>query len=69
MIQFFQVLFLVAAIVLLVLNVISFNKYSESKKHPEAKPHPIKWFYFILTSLVALGCAINSIIWLIKGKG
>jgi hypothetical protein len=68
MIQFFQVLFLVAAIVLLVLNVISFNKYSESKKHPEAKPHPINWFYFTLTSLVAIGCALNIIIiWIKKG--
>ena len=62
MIKFFQVLFLVASIVLIVLNIIEFNKYSEAKKHPDAVPHPIRWFSFILTSLVALGCALNIII-------
>ncbi|HYM93535.1 MAG TPA: hypothetical protein VET23_05300 [Chitinophagaceae bacterium] len=67
MVKFFQVLFLVAAIVLLVLNVIHFNKYRESKKQPDAKLHSIKWFDFILTSLVALGCALNIIIeWISK---
>jgi hypothetical protein len=68
MIKFFQVLFLVASIVLLVLNILDYNKYTESKRHPEAKPHPIKWFNLILTSLVALGCALNIIIgWVSKG--
>jgi hypothetical protein len=68
MIKFFQVLFLVASIVLLVLNILDYNKYAESKRHPEAKPHPIKWFNLILTSLVALGCALNIIIgWVSKG--
>lgn len=69
MVRYFQVLFLVAAIVLIVLNVIHFNKYQESRRHPDAKPHPIKWFDFILTSLVALGCALNIIIsWINSGK-
>lgn len=69
MIKFFQVLFLVASIVLIVLNVIRFNKYRESKQHPGAIPHPIKWFDFILTSLVAVGCALNIIItWLSSSK-
>ena len=68
MIKFFQVLFLVAAIVLIVLNIIHYNKYREAKRHPDAKPHPIRWFDFILTSLVALGCALNIIIaWISKG--
>lgn len=66
MIKFFQVMFLVAAIVLLVLNVIKYNKYAEGKKEGHT-PHPIKWFDFILTSLVALGCALNIIIgWISK---
>ena len=66
MVMFFQIMFLVAAIVLLVLNVIHYNKYIESKKHPDTKPHPIRWFDFILTSLVAIGCALNIIIELLK---
>lgn len=66
MIQFFQVVFLVAAIVVIVLNVISYNKYVEGKKEA-GKPHPIRWFDFILTTLVALGCALNIIIqWIAK---
>ena len=68
MIQFFQVLFLIAAIVLIVLNVLEFNKWQEGKKEGSTKPHPIKWFPFILTSLVALGCVLNIIVaWIRKG--
>ena len=67
MIQFFQVLFLMAAVVLMVLNVLEFNKWQEGRKEGSIKPHPIKWFNFILTSLVALGCALNIIIqWISK---
>jgi hypothetical protein len=67
MIKFFQVLFLAASIVLLVLNILDYTKYAESKKHMDAKLHPIKWFNLILTSLVALGCALNIIIgWISK---
>ena len=67
MIKFFQVLFLVSAIVLLGLNILDYNKYAESKRHPEMKIHPIKWFNLILSSLVALGCALNIIIgWISK---
>ena len=68
MIKFFQVLFLVASTVLLVLNILDYNKYAESKRHPDLKPPVFKWFNFILTSLVALGCALNIIItWISKG--
>ncbi|MGQ0740487.1 MAG: hypothetical protein ACT4OJ_15665 [Bacteroidota bacterium] len=68
MIQFFQVLFLIAAIVLIVLNVLEFNKWQEGKKEGSTKPHPIKWFPFILTSLVAVGCVLNIIVaWIKKG--
>jgi len=68
MINFFQVLFLVSSIVLLVLNVLEYNKYAEAKRHPEMKPYPVSWFNLILTSLVALGCALNIIIrWINKG--
>ena len=67
MIQFFQVVFLMAAVVLMVLNVLEFNKWQEGRKEGSIKPHPIKWFNFILTSLVALGCALNIIIqWISK---
>ena len=66
MIKFFQVLFLIAAVVLIVLNVIKYNKYLQDKKDGQVAK-PIKWFDFILTSLVALGCALNIIIgWISK---
>jgi hypothetical protein len=67
MIQFFQVLFFTAAIVLIVLNVLEFNKYRESRNEAAEKRHPVKWFSFILTSLVAIGLALNIVIqWLKK---
>ncbi len=59
MIKFFQILFLVAAIVLLVLNILDYNKYAENKRHPETRPHPIKWFNLISTSLVAFGLCVK----------
>jgi uncharacterized membrane protein AbrB (regulator of aidB expression) len=68
MIQFFQVLFMISAVVLIVLNVLEFNKYQEGRKEGSLKPHPIKWFNFVLTSLVALGCVLNIIVaWIKKG--
>lgn len=68
MIQFFQVLFLIAAVVLIVLNVLEFNKWQEGRKEGSTKPHPIKWFPFILTSIVAVGCVLNIIVaWIKKG--
>jgi hypothetical protein len=66
MIMFFQIIFLVASIVLLVLNIIHYNRYLESKRHPGVTPYPIRWFDFILTSIVAIGCALNIIIILLK---
>ena len=62
MIKFFQVLFFSAAVVLIVLNVLEFNKWQEGRKEGSTKPHPIKWFNFILTSLVAVGCVLNILI-------
>ena len=68
MIQFFQVLFFAAAVTLIVLNVLDFNKYQEGKKEGSTKPHPVKWFNFVLTSLVALGCVLNILVaWIKKG--
>lgn len=65
MIKFFQILFFTTAIVQLVLNVIEFNKWQEGRKADpkdgNSKPHPIKWFPFILTSIVAIGCMLNII--------
>jgi hypothetical protein len=69
MITFFQVLFFTCAVVLIVLNVIEFNKYRETRKIKVDGyiPHSIKWFNFILTSVVALGCALNIVIqWISK---
>jgi hypothetical protein len=67
MIKFFQVLFLIASVILIVINVLDFKKWEEGKKEGSTKPHPIKWFNFILTSLVAVGCALNIIIqWISK---
>ena len=62
MIQFFQILFFTAAIVLIVLNVIEFNKYQETKNEAIDKRHPIKWFSFILTSVVAVGLVLNIVV-------
>jgi len=68
MIQFFQVLFLIAAVILIVLNVLDFNKWQESRKEGSTKPHPLNWFNFILTSTVAVGCVLNIIVaWIRKG--
>ncbi len=67
MIKFFQVLFLIASVILIVINVLEFKKWEDGKKEGSTKPHPIKWFSFILTSLVAVGCALNIIIqWISK---
>jgi uncharacterized membrane protein AbrB (regulator of aidB expression) len=62
MVQFFQILFFTAAIVLIVLNVLEFNKYQEHKNEALDKRHPIKWFSFILTSLVAVGLVLNIVV-------
>lgn len=68
MIAFFQLVFLIAAVILIVLNVLEFNKYQEGRKEGSLKPHPIKWVYFVLTSLVAIGCMLNIIVaWIKKG--
>ncbi|MBK6936561.1 MAG: hypothetical protein IPH18_06500 [Chitinophagaceae bacterium] len=68
MINFFQIVFLVSSIILIVLNVLDFNKWQEGRKEDSTKPHSVKWFSFILTSLVAVGCALNIIIgWISKG--
>lgn len=67
MILFFQVLFLVAAVILIVLNVVDFNKWQESRREGNSKPYNIRWFIFVLTSIVAVGCVLNIIIgWINK---
>ena len=62
MIKFFQVLFFSAGVVLIVLNVLEFSKWQESRREGATKPHPMRWFQFILTSLVAIGCVLNILI-------
>lgn len=66
MVQFFQVLFFTAAIILIVLNSIQLNNYLESKKNGTLST--IKWFNFILTSIVALGCALNIVVGWFQGR-
>jgi hypothetical protein len=66
MLHFFQTVFLVASIVVIVLNVLEYNKWQEGRKEGSTKPYPIKWVSFIISSLVALGCALNVIIWFIR---
>ena len=67
MIKFFQVVFLIASVILIVMNIIEFNKWRESKKEGSTKPYPFKWFSFIITSLVSVGCVLNIIIqWISK---
>lgn len=66
MIQFFQVLFFTASVVLIVLNALQFNRYQEGKKDG-VNAYPIKWFNFVLTSLVAIGCVLNIVVdWIQK---
>jgi hypothetical protein len=67
MIAFFQVLFFIASLVLLVMNFLDFTKWRESRKSGAVKIYTIRWFQFILTSLVALGCFLNILIgWISK---
>lgn len=66
MLYFFQTVFLVASIVVIVLNVLEYNKWQEGRQEGSTKPYPIKWVNFIISSLVALGCALNVIIWFIR---
>lgn len=66
MVQAFQVTFFIAGVVLIVLNVLQFNKYQEGRKNG-GNLYPIKWLHFILTSLVAVGCVLNILIgWIQK---
>lgn len=65
--KFFQVLFLLAAATLIVINILEFKKWEEGKKEGSTKSYSIKWFSFILTSIVAIGCVLNIIIpWISK---
>lgn len=67
MINFFQVLFFIASLWLLVMNGLEINKWNDSRKAGSVKQFPIRWFNFILTSLVALGCFLNILIgWISK---
>jgi len=67
MIQFFQVIFLMASVIVIVLNIVEFNKWQESRKEGNVKPYTIRWFNFILVSLVALGCLLNILVqWISK---
>ena len=66
MIAFFQVLFFLAAIVLIVLNILDLRKYLDHKKETAKLPHRINWLMFVLTSLVAIGCFLNILVRWVK---
>ena len=67
MVTFFQVIFFIASLVLLVMNFLDFSKWNESRKSGTVKTHSIRLFNFILTSLVALGCFLNILVnWISK---
>ncbi len=61
----FQLLFLIASITVIILNILEYNKWNEGRKEGSTKPHPIKWLSFVISSVVAVGCALNVIIWFI----
>ena len=64
---FFQVIFLVASVIVIVINVGEYQKWQESRKEGSVRPYAMKWFNFVLTSLVALGCLLNIIVgWISK---
>lgn len=59
MTQFFEVVFFISAIILIVLNILQLDKFNESRK--KGIPIPFKWFQFIISSLAAIGCLVNVI--------
>lgn len=62
LVLFFQIVFLIASVIVIVLNVGEYNKWQEARKEGSIRPYPIKWFNFILISLVAVGCLLNIIV-------
>jgi hypothetical protein len=66
MIAFFQVLFFLCSIILIVLNIFDLRNYLEKKKDPKGIPFRLNWLYFILTTVVALGCFLNILVTWVK---
>lgn len=66
MVLFLQLLFMAAAVVQLVLNVQTYTKWQESRREGATRPYPIKWFPFLLTTFLAIGCLVNVMIVLIR---
>lgn len=62
MITFFQVLFFICSIILIILNIFDLRSYLEKKKDPKGIPFRLNWLYFLITSLVALGCFLNILV-------
>ncbi len=62
LVLFFQIVFLIASVIVIVLNVGEYNKWQEARKEGSIRPYPIKWFNFILISWVAVGCLLNIIV-------
>jgi len=67
MVKFFQIVFLIASVILIVVNVMQFSRWQEARKEGSIKPVNVNWFTFVLTSLVAVGCALNILVqWISK---
>lgn len=59
MLKFFQIIFFTAAVISIVLNSMEFNKWQHARKEGSVNPYPLKWFNFILNSVVSVGCALS----------
>lgn len=67
MVHFFQVVFLMASVAVIVININEFSKWQESRREGSVRPYHMKWFSFLLTSLVAVGCMLNILVqWISK---
>jgi hypothetical protein len=67
MVQFLQIIFFSAYIVQIVLNVQVYQNYTESKSKPKEQRYPIRWFSFILTSIISIALLIDIVIhWINK---
>ena len=66
MIAFFQVLFFLCSIILIVLNIFDLRRYLEQRKDTKGIPYRLNWLYFLVTTLTALGCFLNILVLWVK---
>lgn len=66
MIAFFQVLFFLCSIILIVLNIFDLRRYLEHRRDTKGVPYRLNRLYFLITSLVAIGCFLNILVGWVK---